>query len=126
VRMRAGVILLGLFLSACAPYSPYAVEISDQTLFTADLKTCQTYAASYRAGFSLGGIASAAAEGAANNAPAAAVNPLVPVLGALGGATSATISGLDLMDSSQRKIVARCMTLKGERSRAYLVIDPND
>lgn len=123
-RPTAILAALGL-LSACAPFTPFAVEISDQSQFTSDLSTCQGYATLYHPGINPLDLASSGALGAIQNAPAGAVNPLIPVIGALGGTTTAAINGLDLLSTNQRKIVTLCMAAKGDKSGKYLVIDPN-
>lgn len=126
-----GAALSGLLLSACvspyAPYSPYVVEIqgdAGQAKLKADTTLCQGYSQDYSPGLSLGEISSGAIKGAATNAPGAAVNPLVPVIGAVGGATTALITGLDLLDDQRRRIVVECLKQKGNRTGLYLVLDP--
>ena len=127
LALRIAVLASLLLLAACAAptFSPYTVEISDPQKFDADLVLCQGYAAAYPKTLSVQAIGAGTVVGAAQNAAGAAVNPLVPVIGALGGAAQATISGLGAFGTNERKIIISCMIAKGERSGAYLVLEPN-
>lgn len=119
--------LLALLLCACAAptYQPYTVEVIDPIIFRSDLSLCQGYAKAYPQAFSPTAVVAAGVAGGLQNAPGAAVSPLVPVVGALGSAAEAVLSGIDVLNSNQRKIVIMCMTQKGIRSGAFLVLDPN-
>lgn len=116
-------------LAGCATpqtFSPYVVEISHPDTYSADLALCRTYAEDYSRGIDIGSIGSGAAVGAAQNAAGGAVNPLVPAVGALGGASTAVINGLDLLDAQAIKVLLRCLERKSDRNHAYLVLDPED
>lgn len=111
--------------SSVASYAPYVGDVVDPAALAADEKDCLVLALAYATPVDLSAIGAAAAKGAANNATGAAVNPLVPVLGAAGAATSTALSQLGILNDDQRKVFLRCLEHRGERSRAYDVIDPN-
>jgi hypothetical protein len=121
-------LFLLLLLGGCAPlseYQPYVVDVIDTAALANDKAHCLSVAEAYNPGLDLGTIASSAAQGGASNLAGAAVNPYVPVLGAAGGATSATLQGLGLLSSAQKRVFLLCLSHLGERSRAYDVVDPN-
>lgn len=126
--MKAILLLILLVgLAACAAeISPYAVEITDRAQYAADLKACQGYVQEYPKHFSVGAVGAGIVEGAAQSAAAGAINPIIPAIGALGGGVQAGMEGLNLSSENGQKMVALCMAKKGERSRAYLVMDPNE
>ena len=124
---RIVALCLPFFLAACADLTPpFAIDIKDQAAYDADLKDCTAAAKAYHKSLSLGAVASGAVIGGAQNAAGAAVNPLVPAIGALGGATTAAVSGIDALGLNQQKVLNLCMDRRGERSRAYLVLEPTN
>ena len=127
MKNRLWLVLL-VIVGGCASvdsYSPYVVDISQPDVLIVDEKQCLAAADAYTAPLNLNAVASGAAQGAANNASGAALNPLVPVLGAAGGATSALLSGLGVLNNDQRRVFLLCLSHRGERSHAYNVVDPN-
>lgn len=119
----AGVLLVGC--STLPEFQPFVTDVTDQAALQSDERECLAIAQTYRAPLGLGSIGTAALEGGGNNLAGAAVNPLVPALGAAGGASSALLTGLDLMSSGQRRAFLLCLDHRGERSHAYSVIDPS-
>lgn len=127
IMIAAALIALVMCLSGCATaYEPYAVEIAKPDQYASDLKACQAYAAAYKPKFDAPGLAESAGEGAAGNAVGAAVNPLVPVIGAVGAVAQTLLSDLGLSQADRKKIVARCMKEKLRKDGAGLPVDPND
>lgn len=117
-----------LLLSGCggvAEYNPYIVDISQPQTLVDDKRDCLGYALGYKPGLNGSAISSAAAQGAASNLAGAAVSPLVPVLGAAGGAGGEFLTEMGLLTTAQRRVFLICLSHRGERSRAYNVIDPN-
>jgi len=115
------------FLAGCASPtgSPYAVEIVNSAKYSDDLKTCSGYALAYHPKFDAGAIAEAGTNGAASNAASAAVNVIIPALGALGAAGGELLNQIDLMNSAQRRVFLKCMEKKTDRDGSALVLDPN-
>lgn len=124
-------LALAAFLAGCgsvATYQPYVGDVDPNggaAALTADEASCLKPALAYVHPLDPGEIASAAAQGGARNASGAALNPLVPVLGAAGGATSELFSELGILNDDQRKVFLRCLDHRGERSGKYSVMDPN-
>jgi hypothetical protein len=123
-RAAAMVLLLGLGGCASAAYEPYAVEISDQSQYAADLKTCQGYAAAYHPKFDAQGLAESAGEGAGGNAGNAALSLWAPVFGAVGAAAGTMLADAGVTRGSRSKIVALCMKAKTGADHSALSIDP--
>jgi hypothetical protein len=101
-------------------------ELKSEPAFTSDLALCRSYAAQGRQVFSAGDIATAGAKSALENAPGAAVSLAVPAIAALGASASEALSELNLLGTTERRLVTRCMERKGDKSGAYFVLDPND
>jgi hypothetical protein len=115
------------WLSGCANApAPLAFEVTDPVAFLRDFDMCKGYAAQGRQSFSVGSIATAGAKAGLGSAPAAAVNPIVPAIAALGGASGEALAELNLLGTTERRLVTRCMERKGDKSGAYFVLDPND
>lgn len=127
--MRKLWLALPILLLGCAPstpFEPYTIDIQSQPRYAADLAECRLAANNYPQKLSPQAIGAGAAVGAAQNAPGAAINPVVPAIGALGGAAQAAINGMGAFGANQQKIIISCMKQKGANSGAYLVIDPNE
>lgn len=119
---------LFFLLAGCASvkdYLPYVEDVANPSELFKDEVECNRYAVAYKTPFDLEAIATGAAQGGANNASGAAINPLVPLLGAAGGATSAALSQLGILNNDQRRVFLKCLEHRGERSHAYNVMDPN-
>ena len=121
------VVALGLASCATNPSqpAPYVIDITDQSALDQDKIDCEGAALGYKAPLSATQIGASAAKGAANNAAGAAVNPLVPVLGAAGAATSTTLDELGVLNTKQRRVYLLCLAHRGAKSGAYNVIDPD-
>lgn len=124
------ILFLGLviLLSGCSSvmaYDPYSVEIKNPVLYGSDTQICRTYASDYNKGISLKKISESTGKGAANNLSGAALNPLVPVLGAIGGGSGETLDELGLTDTSQIHVFVICLRKKTELDGSALVLDPN-
>lgn len=136
--------VLALTIGGCASpsFTPYTVEIAGAhgaidctkspdsgTAFCTDLKACQHYAAAYDQSLSVRRLAQATVTGAALNGPAALVSPpTAPVVigaSALSSGASEIAGELGVIGANIDKITAHCLHDKGQKSGAYLVIDPN-
>ena len=125
---RVNPLILAALLAGCstvATYKPYVGDVVDQAALTADTEACMGYALGYSTPFDFNSIGTSAAQGVANNAAGAALNPLVPVLGGAGGGTSALLSQLGVLNNDQRRVLLLCLAHRGLRSGAYNVMDPN-
>lgn len=126
--MRFAVVGLVLLLSGCgfaAGYQPYVQDIIDPAALASDELACRDYALAYQTPLNLNSILTGAAQGGTKNVASAAINPIIPVLGAVGGGTSELLSQLGVLNDDQRRVFLRCLEHRGERSRAYNVMDPN-
>lgn len=121
-------ICAALALAGCAglsSYKPFVIDITDAGALTKDQNDCLAIAQTYRSPISIGSIGTAAVEGGGNNLAGGALNPLVPALGAAGGASAELLKDIDLLGSQQRRVFLLCLDHRGERSHAYSVVDPN-
>lgn len=126
--MRFAAVALAFILSGCgfaSGYQPYIQDITDHAALAEDEIACRDYALAYHTPIDLNSILTSAAQGGARNASGAALNPLVPILGAAGGATSEVLSQLGVLNNDQLRVFLRCLEHRGERSHAYNVMDPN-
>lgn len=126
--MRLVFIAFALGIAGCAPFSgyePYVKDVVSPSVFAHDEGDCLKYAQGYSEKFNAASIGTAAAKGAASNAVGAVVNPWVPVLGAAGSASVALLDSVGVLTDKQRIVFLKCLDHRGERSRAYMVIDPN-
>ena len=126
--MRA-VALSAIFLAGCStvqtlePYAP-AHEIADQARYKSDEDTCRGYALAYHKGLSPTAIGSQAIQGAGQNLAGAAVNPLVPVIGAAGSGGAELANELGLTDTAQVKVFVTCLKVKTQKDGSALVLEP--
>lgn len=116
---------LGLVVAGCSVYVPQPIEISDQKQYAADWNKCQSAATAYKPSLSLGDVASATVSGGASNAAGAVINPLVPVIGAAGGATSSLASGFNLMGQARKNVARHCLEELTHRDRSAVIADPD-
>ncbi len=126
--MRWVAALALLALSACATASVPAIDIREVTDPAAMAKAesaCAGYALSHKSALSLASIGNQTMQGGLNNLAGAAINPLVPAAGAAGGAGAELLREFGLMNLDQRHVYVKCLTLKGERSGAFLVVEPD-
>lgn len=124
--MRKPLVLALLVLtSGCAAYFPQAIEITDSEAYASDVAFCQSAAAAYKPSLDMSSVGYGAISGAAQNATGAAVSPLVPAIGAAGGATSALSSGLDLMGQARINVAKHCLLERTHRDRSAIVADPD-
>jgi hypothetical protein len=127
--MRKFILILPLRLCGCAGqlinYQPYVTDVADPRQLIKDEGECLSAAKGYTESFDLANVGTQALSGAAGNAAGAAVDPLVPVLGAAGGASQALLGSVGLLGDKQRRSFLKCLEHRGERSHAYNVIDPN-
>lgn len=125
--MRAMAVTM-IILTGCtslANWQPYVREVTDRDRYAADADLCRQYALDYKPGLSLEAVGSGAMRGAAANAAGGALEPLVPAVGALGGATGEVISGLDLLSADAKKVFVICLRSKTEKDGSALVLDPH-
>jgi len=101
------------------------VEITDGHALDADFANCSRYAQNYKPGFDYAQVGSAAITGAFQQMPALAIAPpLLMGMGALQGAATATINGMDLIPATHQSVLVQCLRAKGQQSGKYLVLDP--
>lgn len=122
------IVLACAWISGCAVTlpPPLVFEVKDTAAFNADFTACKGYAAIARPRLSVRRIGTAGGRYGLQNAPGAAVNPLVPAIAALGGAASETLDELNLLGQAEQRLVTHCMERKGDKSGAYFVLDPNN
>ncbi|WP_298800081.1 hypothetical protein [uncultured Devosia sp.] len=114
-------------LCGCAqPYVAMPIEITDRDQFQADLNECAQAAASYQPHVSATAVALGAVGGGVNNLVGGVVNPLVPVIGAAGGAGAALAQGLGVMSQSKRNVAKHCMQDKTSRDHSAVLANPDD
>lgn len=124
---RAAVAACLVLLSGCGGLStfvPYVQDVTDPAVLVSDTAACRAHALDYETPLDLEVIGTASLKGAAGNAAGGAVNPLVPVLGGLGGASVALLDSLNVLSENQQRVFLICLHDRGERSRAYDVMDP--
>lgn len=122
------VLLGGCAVQQTESFEPYAVEITDQKAYSNDLWHCREYALNYlnkRSSVSPSQVAQEGLRTGMSDLGYSAISPTAPALGALGGASSEVLSELGLNSVDARRIISKCMTLKGQKSNNYLSIDPN-
>lgn len=90
-----------------------------------DKAACLIRAQAYKPPTDLGSFATAAGVGAGDNLAGAAINLLVPALGAAGGVAVAGMKALGLNSSDKIRVYLRCLSNRGIRSGAYEMLDPN-
>lgn len=125
------ILALSALLSGCASvenYQPYITDATtpaDQAQLAKDRIDCLARAKGYVAPTDIPSFGTAAAVGAGNNMAGAAINPLVPALGAIGGIGVAAMKAIGLNGADQVRVYLRCLEHRGLRSGAYDMLDPN-
>lgn len=99
-------------------------DVHDAKQWAADLDWCRGKALAYPNRFSAAKIGEQAGKGGASNLAGAAVNPLVPALGALGGATSEGLEELGLTDIAQQRVFVKCLDKVTDKDNSALVLEP--
>src|SRR5580692_4439048 len=98
--MRVPLIaVMCLILTGCvsvSTYQPYITDVTDPAALASDKAACLSYAKAYKPPTDLGSYAAAAGVGGGNNLAGAAINPLVPALGAAGGVAVAAMKAVGL------------------------------
>lgn len=123
IASLAVVVLVGC--ASPIELAPYIQDITDPVALARDKKECGNFALAFHEPLSASRIGTSAAKGAASNAAGAAVSPFVPVLGAAGGALTTTLDEIGVLNGKQRRVYLRCLDHRGERSHAYMVVDPD-
>lgn len=128
-KIRTGcAAALCLLLTGCVDvttYQSYITDVTDPVALAADKAACISRALSYQAPTDLGSFATAAGVGGGNNLAGAAINPLVPALGAVGGLGVAGMKAVGLNSADQVRVYLRCLEHRGTKSGAYDMLDPN-
>jgi len=131
-KIIVGTLLLivsGCSKAAVEGFTPYTPEIRDKELFIKDLGVCRGHALNYlliNNNLDVSEIASSGATKAVSNAGTGIVNPLIPGLYGLGGASGELLRQLGLDSQDAKKIITICMHDKGLQSKEYSVFDPNN
>ena len=116
-----------LLLAGCATaYQPVSLEVTDAAKNAADVDFCLAAARAYRPSMSAGGVAQGIIEGAGGAISYAPINPLIPVLGASGGAASAVSNGFDLTGQVRRNVAKHCIAEKTRRDGSAIVANPDN
>lgn len=128
---RASVAFLGILLAGCASTAPepVAIRVNDAAQYAADLALCQAAGADqrFRPSLSIGDIAFGAISGGAKSATGAVVGgPLVPAIGAAGGATDAMAQDLDAFGKAGANVTRHCIHDATMQDRSALIADPAD
>lgn len=114
------------FLAGCAAYVPQLIgPPADPAQYAKDWTLCQAAAQAYKPSLGLPSVAYGAISGGAQNAAGAALNPLVPVLGAAGGGMAALSNGLDVMGQVRENVARHCLLEITRRDHSALVADPS-
>lgn len=116
-----------LLLCGCAGpvYVPQPLEIINHRQYIIDALFCQKAAAAYRSRLDVSSVAYDAISGGAKDASGAAINPLVPVLGAAGGATSALADGLGVLGRARQQVAKHCLIERTRRDESAIEADPD-
>lgn len=119
-----GIVAVCSFTVGCMTptAAPFAPEVYNQTQYDADLVQCAKDLGVYHPKFNAAEVGQSAAQGAASNATGAAVNPLVPILGAAGAATAQALKGIDALNAQKRAVFLECIKQKTEWDRSALVL----
>jgi hypothetical protein len=126
--MRKGgqIILLAALLSGCAAYTPQPLEITDPTIYAADVSFCQAAATAYKPSMDLSSVAYGGLSGGAQNLTGAAISPLVPLIGLAGGATSALSTSIDIFGRAKENVLRHCLMDRTKKDGSALIADPSD
>lgn len=125
-----GALLLAFLLGGCAttlqpPYATVDVrEVEDAQALHTDAATCERYARAHRTPLSLATIVSKSAQGGLSTLGYAPIAILAPVAGAGGAGGAEILRESGITTDAQWASFVKCLTLKGERSRLYLVVEP--
>lgn len=123
--MRPFLAAAFLILAGCAGYAPQPIQITDKDQYAADLAMCQAAASAYKPSLGVSSVGYGILSGGASNAAGAALNPLVPLAGALGGGVSALSGGLDLMGRARDNVARHCLIEITHRDRSAIIADPD-
>jgi hypothetical protein len=127
--MRLIVLALLIALGGClSSYIPLTLEVSDPVRYAADLKFCQAAGAAYTPKVSAADIAQATFEGGAGTISYFPLNPLIPVLGAAGGAATAAsdATGYDLTGRTKTNVARHCLYDRLAADHAAIVAKPEN
>lgn len=101
------------------------LSVYDQGLYQQDVLFCQTSAAKYSPDFDGNSIALGLVQGGAANISEVPLSPLVPVIGALGGAASSGANSLDVFGQAQSNVFKNCLHDKTMQDRSAILVNPN-
>lgn len=134
VILAAGLMAIGP--SGCTtvsnalspPYIPQALVVFNKPQYDADIIMCQSRAkAVYRPQFDIVGVGVGGVKGAASEASSAVVGgPLVAATGALDGASSATLDGLGVFDTSTSNVIRHCLYDVTAWDKSALLVKPEN
>lgn len=127
-RVTALLLALPLLSGCVSSYAPLTLDVSDPVQYAADLKFCQAAGAAYTPKASAADITESAIEGGANVISYAPINPLIPVLGAAGGAATAAsnATGFDLTGRTKTNVARHCLYDKLATDHAAIVARPEN
>ena len=113
-------------LAGCvAPMASTPIEIANPTLYQADVEECRTAAANYSPVVSASSIALGALSGAIGTVAYTPINPLIPGLGAAGGAANAAVAPFDLTGSIRANVYRHCLIDRTSRDHAAIIANPD-
>lgn len=124
--MRLAVALCLLLAGCATAYVPVPIEVTDLQRYAADVDLCLAAARAYQPRASVGSVARGAIEGGSQNLSYAPINPLIPVLGAAGGAAGAGLIGFDITGQVRRNVARHCLEEKTRRDGSAIVANPEN
>jgi hypothetical protein len=116
-----------LFLIGCAaPYEAQPIQIVDKAQYTKDLDFCLASAAAYKSRPSVSAIIYSGMQGGSGMISYAPINPLIPVLGAAGGALKEGAAQYDLNSQAKMNVAKHCLQDITRRDGSALIANPDD
>lgn len=104
---------------------PQPVLITDPLKYSLDDSFCKTVAKNYNPSFDSGSVVVGTVRGAAQNAPASVMNPVMTAIGAASGAVSSGAESLDVFGQAQANVYRNCLHDKTMQDGSAVLANPN-
>ena len=125
--MHRLTVLLALLLVGCSTqYISVPIEIFNNDQYLADVSECRQAAVAYHPQLHILNVVIGAVSGGAENAVGGVINPLVPVVGAAGGASSALAEGLGVLSYARQNIFKNCLLEKTRIDHSAITANPDN
>lgn len=129
--LLAVLLAVSLPLSSCASmkidYVPQTLgDPANAKQFADDVAFCYAAARAWTPQPVAGDIAQATADGGAGMISYVPINPLVPALGAAGGAITSAGQGFDVTGHAFRNVEKHCIRERASKDGSALVANPDD